>query len=93
MVVAYRDGHDSAQWERRKPAKPPRDGREVRKRNMEAIFDAMVPGIGSVPSSFKRYRRPLDKGAFITGWVDAMNDRDAQPKAGDKVAPSSAPGA
>ena len=88
MAAAYRDGHAAAEWELRKPAKAPRTGREARKREMEAIFNQLDPtGIGSVPSSFKRYRRPLDQGAFIIGWVDAMNGRDAKPKAGDKIAP------
>jgi hypothetical protein len=87
MVAAYRDGHAAAEWELRKPVKPPRTGREVRKREMEAICDRLGPtGIGSVPFSFKRYRRPLDQGAFVVGWVDAMNSRDAKLKAGDKIA-------
>jgi hypothetical protein len=88
MAAAYRLGHAAAEWGLRKPVKPPRNGREVRKREMEAIFDRLGPtGIGSIPSSFKRYRRPLDQGAFVVGWVDAINGRDAKPKAGDKIAP------
>src|ERR1700728_859532 len=70
MAAAYRDGHAAAEWERRKPAKPACDGREIRKRAIRSFFDDMVPGIGSVPSSFKKYRHELHRGAFVIGWVD-----------------------
>jgi hypothetical protein len=59
--------------------------------DMERVFDSMVPGIasGSVPASFKRYRRERERGAFVCGWVDAMNGRDADPKTGDIIEPVS----
>ncbi len=52
MVAAYRAGHAAAEWECRKPAKPPRNGREIRKRKFEAILDGIVPGIGGIPAVF-----------------------------------------
>jgi hypothetical protein len=86
MVAAYREGHAAAEWERKKGAvKPPRTQREVRRVEMQAMFDLWVPGIGSVPASFKRYRRERERGAFVVGWVDAMNGRNADPKTGDVI--------
>jgi hypothetical protein len=87
MVAAYRDGHSAAEWERRKPARPPRDGREIRKREVQSIFDAIVPGIGNLPKCWQEYRGARIQAAFVMGWVDGMNGRDAQPKTGDKIAP------
>jgi hypothetical protein len=85
MVAAYRAGHAAAQWERKKRVKPPRNAREVRRVEMEAIWDSMAPGIGNLPTSWMKYRRERDRAAFIMGWVDAMNGRDANPKTGDIV--------
>jgi hypothetical protein len=87
MVAAYRAGHAAAEWERRKPAKPPRNGREMRSWAFGAILNDFVPGIGGIPASFMltKYRHESHRGAFVVGWVDAMNGRDAQPKAGDKI--------
>lgn len=86
LVAAYRAGHAAADSEFRKPFTPPRNGGEVRRQELQRIIDGTTPPApGSVQSSFKGYRGELARGAFVMGWVDAMNGRDAEPKAGDNV--------